>query len=213
MDPKNNAETDDDSYVIEDDGATIEEIEREMNETAQEAAADDHAADDGPAGDATSVPPATAAGGDDALRAENQQLRDRYLRTLADFENFRKRGEREKADYFKFALAGVMKDILPVLDNFDRALDHAGEGDEFSKGVLLIYKQMYEVLQRNGLKAIDESGVHFDPNVHEGVVREENPDVPSHTVVAVLQKGYFLHDRLLRPALVKVAVGGPDHVQ
>jgi molecular chaperone GrpE len=188
----------DDTYVIEDSGGSVEEIEREMRETAEEAVADDA--------------PGGSAGGtsDAALREENQQLKDRYLRTLADFENLRKRTEREKADFFRYALAGSMKDILPVLDNFDRALEHAEEGDEFHKGVLLIYKQLYEVLQRHGLKPIDEANVHFDPNIHEGVVREEDPSVPSQTVVAVLQKGYFLHDRLLRPALVKVAVGGPD---
>ena len=189
----------DDTYVIEDTGSSIEEIEREMRETAQEAVADDTA---GGAG--------TASAGDAALRDENQQLKDRYLRTLADFENLRKRTEREKADFFRYALAGAMKDILPVLDNFDRALEHAEEGDDFHKGVLLIYKQLYDMLQKHGLRPIDESGVHFDPNIHEAVVREEDSDVPSQTVTAVLQKGYFLHDRLLRPALVKVAVGGPD---
>jgi molecular chaperone GrpE len=169
-----------------------------MRETAAEAAAD-------------SVPESNAAAvTDDALLAENQQLRDRYLRTLADYENFRKRNEREKADFFKHALGAVLKDILPVLDNFDRALDHAEEGDDFHKGVLLIYKQLFDVLQRHGLGPIDETGVHFDPNIHEAVIREEDDSVPNHTVTTVLQKGYFLHDRLLRPALVKVAVGGPE---
>ncbi|HEX6160552.1 MAG TPA: nucleotide exchange factor GrpE [Thermoanaerobaculia bacterium] len=189
--------TDEDgAYVIEDTGATVEDIEREMEETAQEAVA---STDEAP-------PPS---GSSDEVR----ELRDRYLRTLADFENYRKRADREKTDFFKYALAGTLKDLLPVLDNFDRALDHAAEGDEFHKGVSLIYKQLYDVLQRHGLKAIDEAGVHFDPNIHEGVVREDDPSVPSHTVVAVLQKGYFLHDRLLRPALVKVAVGGPENVE
>jgi len=200
MDQNDNEQTDD-TYVIEDTGGSVEELEREMRETAEEAVSD-KPADDAPA--------AAASGGDEALRAENQQLKDRYLRTLADFENFRKRNEREKADFFRHALGASLKDILPVLDNFDRALEHAEEGDEFHKGVLLIYKQLYDVLQKHGLRAIDETGVHFDPNVHEGVIREEDPSVPSHTVVAVLQKGYFLHDRLLRPAMVKVAVGGPD---
>lgn len=192
--------TDEDgAYVIEDTGASVEDIEREMEAAAQEAAAPK--TEDAPA-------PAANDGGDEA-----REMRDRYLRTLADFENYRKRADREKAEFFKYALAGMLKDLLPVLDNFDRALDHADEGDEFHKGVHLIYKQLYDVLQKHGLKAIDEAGVHFDPNIHEGVVREEDPSVPSHTVVAVLQKGYFLHDRLLRPALVKVAVGGPEHVQ
>lgn len=191
----------DDAYVIEDTGGSIEEIEREMRETAAEAV-------DG-GGASSSGDPATEASAA-TLQAENQQLKDRYLRTLADFDNLRKRTEREKADFFRHAMGGVLRDLLPVLDNFDRALDHAEEGDEFHKGVLLIYKQLFDVLQKHGLTPIDEAGVHFDPNIHEAVVREEDDSVPSHTVVAVLQKGYFLHDRLLRPALVKVAVGGPD---
>jgi molecular chaperone GrpE len=192
------ADDTDDTYIIEDTGGSIEEIEREMRETAEEAE------------EAVSNPADGGSDAGDALRAENQQLKDRYLRTLADFDNLRKRTEREKADFFRYALGGVLKDILPVLDNFDRGLEHAAEGDEFHKGMLLIYKQLYEVLQKHGLKPIEESDVHFDPNIHEAVVREEDPSVPSQTVVAVLQKGYFLHDRLLRPALVKVAVGGPD---
>lgn len=194
------ADDTDDTYIIEDTGGSIEEIEREMRETAEEA--EEAVSNPGDAG--------SGAAGDAALRDENQQLKDRYLRTLADFDNLRKRTEREKADFFRYALAGVLKDLLPVLDNFDRGLEHAEEGDEFHKGMLLIYKQLFEVLQKHGLKPIEESGVHFDPNIHEAVVREEDDSVPSQTVVAVLQKGYFLHDRLLRPALVKVAVGGPD---
>jgi molecular chaperone GrpE len=195
---------DDDRYILEDTGESVEQIEHEMELAAQEAA--DPKADDPPAADVIAADAA-------ALRAETQQLRDRVLRTLADFDNFRKRTEREKADFFKYALAGPMRDLLPVLDNFDRALEHAEEGDDFHKGVALIYKQLFDVLQRNGLKPIDQAGVPFDPNIHEAVVREENPDVPSHTVVAILQKGYFLHDRLLRPAMVKVAVGGPEDAQ
>ena len=185
---------DDDSYVIEDSGSSIEEIEREMHEAAEEAV------------QATEA----AAGATADLQAQNRALQDRVLRTLADFENFRKRSEREKQDFFKYALASTIKDILPVLDNFDRALEHAEQGDEFHKGVLLIYKQLFEVLQRHGVTIIDQAGVRFDPNIHEAVVREEDPSVPSQTVVAIMQKGYFLHDRLLRPALVKVAVGGPE---
>jgi molecular chaperone GrpE len=186
----------DDAYVIEDDGASVEQIEREMNEAARAAASD---SDPAPADNAAA-----------AVEQDLREFRDRYLRTLADFENFRKRSEREKQDYFKYAMAGVIKDLLPVLDNFDRALEHAEEGDDFHRGVSLIYKQLFDVLRRHGVRVIDEAGVRFDPNIHEGVVTEENADVPSHTVVAVLQKGYFLHDRLLRPAMVKVATGGPE---
>lgn len=182
----------DDTYVIEDTDGSVEELEQEMRETAAEAA-----------GDTPAPAPAASEGGEDPFR-------DRYVRAIADFDNFRKRTEREKADYFRYAVGSVLKDILPVLDNFDRALDHAAEGDEFHKGVSLIYKQLYEVLQKHGMKPIEDVGVTFDPNIHEAVIREEDPSVANHTVVAVLQKGYFLHDRLLRPALVKVAVGGSD---
>jgi molecular chaperone GrpE len=188
---------DNDAYIIEDATGSIEEIEREMRETAQEAAADTPA----------DAPEETAA---EAATDPKEDFKNRYVRVLADFENFRKRTEREKADFFRYAVASVLKDVLPVLDNFDRALDHAEEGDEFHKGVALIYKQLFEVLQKHGLKPIDESGVTFDPNIHEAVVREEDDSVPTHTVVSILQKGYFLHDRLLRPALVKVAVGGSE---
>jgi molecular chaperone GrpE len=198
MDENKRGDDADDMYIIEDTGGSIEEIEREMNEAAQEAVTD--------------VPsePGDGVSDEDALRRENQDLKNRYLRTLADFDNLRKRTEREKADFFRYATAAVLKDLLPILDNFDRALEHSDADDEFHKGVELIYKQLYDVLYRNGLRPIDEVGVHFDPNIHEGVVREEDPAVPSHTVTMILQKGYFLHDRLLRPAMVKVAVGGPD---
>ena len=181
---------DDDRYVLEDDGSSVEDIEHEMELAAQEAAGQ------------TPDPPSTP--------AIDNEMRDRYMRTLADFENYRKRADREKQDFFKYALAGTIKDLLPVLDNFDRALEHAEEGDDFHKGVSLIYKQLFDVLQKHGLKPNDQAGVPFDPNIHEAVVTEENPNVPANTVTAVLQKGYSLHDRLLRPAMVKVSVGGAE---
>ena len=185
--------SDDDAYVIDDDAgdSTIEEIEHEMELAAKQAA--------------SGAPPPPAAS-DEAML----EMKDRYMRTLADFENYRKRADREKSDFYKYALQEVLKDLLPALDNFDRALDHAEDGDDFHKGMLLIYKQLVDTLRKHGVRPIDESGVKFDPNIHEAVIREENPSIPSQTVTAILQKGYFLHDRLLRPAMVKVAVGGPE---
>jgi molecular chaperone GrpE len=197
MEDNKHNDPDDDAYVLEDTGASVEDIEHEMQRTAAEAAAE-------------SLVNEAAAGQDVRLRSENDELRDRYMRTLADFENFRKRSDREKQDYFRFALADVFRELLPVLDNLDRALEHAEAEDEFHRGVALIYKQMFEVLQRYGLRIVDESGVHFDPNIHEAVMSEQDPSLPGHTVVQILQKGYFLNDRLLRPALVRVAVGGPE---
>ena len=192
---------DDDSYVLEDTGESIEDLEHEMEIAAQEAA---DSTENRRRQRALDSPIPTAA------PPENIDFKDRYLRTLADFENFRKRSEREKQEFFKYALAGLMKELLPVLDNFDRSLEHAAEGDDFHRGMLLIYKQMFDTLTKHGLRPIDESGVPFDPKIHEAVVREENSSVPSHTVTGILQKGYFLHDRLLRPAMVKVAVGGSE---
>lgn len=191
----NRADNDDDAYVIEDTGdTTIEEIEHEMEMAAKQAA----------------IPKETGGAPDPGLTDEHRDLKDRYMRTLADFENYRKRSDREKTDFYKYALQEVLKDLLPILDNFDRALEHAEEGDDFHRGVLLIYKQLVDTLRKHGVRPIEESGVRFDPNVHEAVMREEDPSIPSQTVTAVLQKGYFLHDRLLRPAMVKVAVGGPE---
>ena len=196
------ADEDDDSYVLEDSGETIQDIEHEMEVAAQQAA------------DSTATRRAKAAAEEQApspaVSQENADLKDRYLRMVADFDNYRKRADRAKSDFFTYAMGGLMRELLPVLDNFDRALDHAAEGDDFHKGVLLIYKQLYDTLTKHGLKPIDQAKVPFDPKIHEAVVREENPNVPSHTVIEVLQKGYFLHDRLLRPAMVKVAVGGPE---
>jgi len=187
--------SEDDAYVIEDTDTTLDEIEHELEEAAQQGAAD------------SSAPASPApAGSPDELR----DLKDRYMRTLADFDNFRKRSEREKADFFKYALTGTIRELLPILDNFDRALDHAEAVDDFHTGVVMIYKQLADVLQKSGIRVIDEAGVHFDPNIHEAVVREDDPSVPSYTVTQIMQKGYFLHDRLIRPALVKVAVGGPE---
>jgi molecular chaperone GrpE len=194
---------DDDAYVIEDTGESIEDIEHEMEVAAQEADDTISRRTSPLAAEAESAPPPSA-------NEELKKAQDRYLRAVADFDNYRKRADREKAEYFKQALAGIMKELLPVLDNFDRALDHAEEGDDFHKGVLLIYKQLWSVLQKAGLEPIDEPGIHFDPNIHEAVVTDNDPAVPNHTVVAILQKGYFLHDKLVRPALVKVAVGGPE---
>jgi molecular chaperone GrpE len=195
--PKGNG-SDDDRYVIEDTGDSVEDIEHEMEVAAQEA--DDTISRRKSHPGNVAVPETPAESSPDAAEWKN-----RYMRTLADFENFRKRSERDKHDFQKYAIAHVMRDLLPVLDNFDRALDHAEEGDDFHKGVLMIYKQLYDILQKHGLKPIDQPGVPFDPNIHEGVMREEDASVPGGTVIAILQKGYFLHDRVLRPAMVKVS--------
>jgi molecular chaperone GrpE len=143
-----------------------------------------------------------------SVQKDLEELKERYVRKIAEFENHKKRSERERQEYFKIALAGFVHDFLPVMDNFERALEHARPADlesDFGQGVAIIRKQIAELWKRYGLIPIDTSGA-FDPNLHEAVTTEETDAVAPNTILAELQKGYFLNDRLIRPAFVKVAV-------
>lgn len=144
-----------------------------------------------------------------AIRAEEEagRLREALLRKVADFDNLRKRNEREKAEYTRYALAEVMLDLLGVLDNFERALEHApaSGADDFRTGVEMIARQLTEVLRKHGVVEVEAEGAPFDPQVHEAIMREETAAFPHGTVVQVFQKGYVLNDRLLRAARVKVS--------
>ncbi len=143
-----------------------------------------------------------------SVQKDLEELKDRYVRKLAEFENHKKRSEKERQEYFKIALAGFVHDFLPVMDNFERALEHARPADlesDFGQGVVIIRKQIAELWKRYGLIPIDTSGV-FDPNLHEAVATEETDAIAPNMIVAELQKGYFLNDRLIRPSFVKVAV-------
>ena len=147
-----------------------------------------------------------------AIRAEEEagHLREALLRKSADFDNLKRRTEKDKADYFKFALADTFHDLLGVLDNFERALAHRGDAssEDFQAGIDMIARQLGDALRKYGLVEVPALGLSFDPNVHEAVVREETPDAAPGTVLEVYQRGYMLNDRLLRPARVKVA-GAP----
>jgi molecular chaperone GrpE len=145
------------------------------------------------------------------LRREVADLRDRSMRTLADFDNFRKRNERERQDLKKYALAETLRDLLGVIDNLELALSAAGAtagtaADDLKRGVEMIHRQMLDFLRSHGAKEIAALGQPFDPTVHEAVSREEDPTVKTPTVTGEMRRGYFLHDRLLRPAMVKVSV-------
>jgi molecular chaperone GrpE len=142
------------------------------------------------------------------LGAEKNDLYDRLLRKQAEFENFRKRTEREMQEAYRRARADILLDILPALDNMERALKHADNADAtvLHEGLALIYKQLSDALGKHGLEAIDSIGSPFDPELHEAVAAEQNDDVDDHTVLDELQRGYKLGDRLLRPARVKVSV-------
>ena len=146
-----------------------------------------------------------------AAEEEAAKLRESLVRKVADFENLKRRTDREKSDYFKYALAEVFRDLLAVLDNFERAVapPPAGEPDDFRVGVEMIGRQLGETLRRYGLAEVPALGRPFDPTVHEAVLREETAEAVPGTVLEVFQKGYLLNERLLRPALVKVAAAPP----
>ena len=140
------------------------------------------------------------------LRREIADLRDRSVRTLADFDNFRKRSQRESQEFRKYALLEPMRDFLTVIDNLDLALSAQGSAEDLKLGVEMIHRQMQELLRRFGATEVPAVGQPFDPTQHEAVAREESPEVKAPTVVAELRRGYKMHDRLLRPSMVKVAV-------
>jgi molecular chaperone GrpE len=140
------------------------------------------------------------------LRREIADLRDRTMRTLADFDNFRKRSERERQETRKYALLEPLRDFLEVVDNLGLALSAAGSADDLKRGVEMIHRQMQELLRRLGVQEIEALNQPFDPALHEAVQREEDPTVQKPTVVGELRRGYRLHERLLRPTMVKVAV-------
>lgn len=141
-----------------------------------------------------------------ALRREIADLRDRSVRTLADFDNYRKRSERERRDAVRYASSAPLGDLLEVVDNLERALAAGGSAEDLKLGVEMTLRQLEEVLRRHGVESVPAAGQRFDPAHHEAVSRLVDPEVEAPTVVEELQRGYRLHDRLLRPARVVVAV-------
>jgi molecular chaperone GrpE len=165
------------------------------------AAPDDSAPDTG--GQAAS---ADAPAGD-ALQKERDDLYDRLLRKTAEFDNFRKRVERDRKDMIEWAAADVLGDLLSIVDDFDRALaaEAPPEAQAYKSGLELIHRQLAELLKKRGVTAIDALGADFDPHLHQAVAYDEVGGAREGEVVEVMAKGYKLGDRLLRPALVKVA--------
>jgi molecular chaperone GrpE len=144
------------------------------------------------------------------LRAERDTLVDRLARMQAEFDNARKRSAKEQQDYRDYALADAVKALIPVLDSFDRALQTSPEKSEFHAGVELIHKQLQDALAKIGVRPISAKGEQFDPRFHEAIEMVDTDEVPDHRVIEELQSGYKLKDRLLRPAMVKVA-RNPKH--
>lgn len=154
----------------------------------------------------THGPAADGADPHDSLLRERDSLQDRLLRTAAEFDNFRKRMERERRDLSEYALADVLTEMLPIVDNFDRAMQvQASDVEAYRKGVELIHKQMLDLLRKRNVTPLDTAGRDFDPNFHQAVVREVTSDHREGEILQELQRGYMLGERLLRPAMVKVA--------
>ncbi len=142
----------------------------------------------------------------DRLSAEKAELEDRLLRGRAEFDNARRRFERERSDFLQFAAMDLVKGILPVLDDFERALRVETADRNYAKGVELIYQRLYDTLKKMGLEPLEAAGKKFDPNLHQAVERVETEEVDDQAILDEFQRGYNFRGKLLRPAMVKVAV-------
>lgn len=143
-----------------------------------------------------------------SVEKDLEELKDRHLRKLAEFDNIRKRTEREKREHFRSALMDLSRDFLPILDNLERAMAHASPEERksnFGQGIGLIRRQLMDLWRRYGLEEVETTGP-FDPNRHEAVATQPTNEIAPNSIVEVLQKGYVLNDKLVRPAAVKVSV-------
>jgi molecular chaperone GrpE len=146
----------------------------------------------------------------EAARAEARESADRHLRLAAEMDNMRRRHRQEQLDRLQYGNAELITRLLPVLDNFHRALDHAEEGvggpaEQLRNGLLMVVKQFEDILASEGVTPIDTEGKFFDPNLHQAVLAEASPDHEEGQIISEMQRGYTLHDRVLRPSMVKVA--------
>jgi molecular chaperone GrpE len=195
-----------------------------MNDTGKEResmaafedAANNNIADDGEAPVATEAVEPSAEARVAALEAELAEQKENLLRALAETENVRRRAQREREDTLKYAVAGFAKELLSVADNLRRALDSLPESearDERTRGLVrgveATERELLSVFERNGIRRIDPDGERFDHNLHQAIFEAERPGKPGGMIIEVLQPGYLLHDRLLRPAMVGVAKETP----
>jgi molecular chaperone GrpE len=146
----------------------------------------------------------------EAARAQARESADRHLRLAAEMDNMRRRHRQEQADRLQYGNAELITRLLPVLDNFHRALDHApgdleGPAEQLRNGLLMVVKQFDDMLSSEGVMPIETEGKFFDPNLHQAVLAEPSPDHEEGQIISELQRGYTLHDRVLRPSMVKVA--------
>ena len=156
---------------------------------------------DAPAADTSSAPDV------ETLQRERDDYYDRWVRKTAEFDNYRRRVERERREHADEAVVDLLQELLLVVDDFDRALtvDPGGAGNAYRKGIELIHTKLNDLLRKHGVKPMEALGADFDPNVHQAVMHESSPDHREGEVIGELRKGYMIGDRLLRPAMVKVA--------
>ncbi len=146
------------------------------------------------------------------LKAEYQEQYDQMLRKIAEYDNLKKRAERRAEESSKYAVEGVIRDIIPVVDSVERAIGSTSESKDFdalSEGVQLIHKQLLDAFQRRSVGPIEAIGENFDPNLHEAIMHVESEEVPENVVIEEYQRGYTLHDRVIRPSMVSVSKGKP----
>lgn len=143
------------------------------------------------------------------LTQELDEYKDKFLRSAAEMDNMRKRHARERSDYLKYGAENMLRDLLPALDSLEQACQEnttAGSAEEYLKGMQMVRKQLFDVLERHGVKAVEGVGHPFDPNVHQAIQRIDSDEVETEQVHQEFARGYMYNDRLLRPAMVAVAV-------
>ena len=136
---------------------------------------------------------------------EDEDLKTKHLRLMADFQNYKRRAEEARTMSYSHGKEDLVTDLLPIIDNFERALESETEGGNFKEGMEMIFKQLMDILERTGLKEIDAKGKEFDPNFHNAVMTEDSEEFDSNHVTEVLQKGYTFKDKVIRPSMVKVS--------
>ncbi|WP_051635230.1 nucleotide exchange factor GrpE [Selenomonas sp. ND2010] len=188
------------------DEQKLDEMQQEINEASAEAEAEEvEDQNDAEVDEAAETETSDEAQQLEKLAAELKEKEERVLRLQADFENFRRRTAKEKEELSAVVTQGILKDMLPLLDNFERAMAaEAKDGEAFQKGVEMIFTQFGEVLKKNGLEKIETEGQKFDPNFHQAVMRVQNEELEDDDIAQELQKGYMVKGRVIRPSMVQV---------
>ncbi len=188
------------------DEQKLDEMQQEIDEASAETEAEEAESPDGAEVDeAAETEASDEAQQLEKLTADLKEKEERVLRLQADFENFRRRTAKEKEELSAVVTQGILKDMLPLLDNFERAMAaEAKDGEAFQKGVEMIFTQFGEVLKKNGLEKIETEGQKFDPNFHQAVMRVQNEELEDDDIAQELQKGYMVKGRVIRPSMVQV---------